>query len=52
VLTSLRPPPRQAELCKVDRLGCGFGSSRYSVPQALVRAQVELLARTPGATLR
>jgi transposase len=44
-LPSLRPPLRQGELRKVDRLGCvRFGSARYSVPQALVGAQVELLA--------
>lgn len=44
-LPSLRPPLRQGELRKVDRLGCvRFGSARYSVPQALVGKQVELLA--------
>lgn len=46
-LPSLRPPLRQGELRKVDRLGCvRFGSARYSVPHALVGKQVELLA--PG----
>lgn len=44
-LPSLRPPLRQGELRKVDRLGCvRFGSARYSVPHALVGKQVELLA--------
>ncbi len=36
-LPSLRPPLRQGELRKVDRLGCvRFGSARYSVPHTLV----------------
>lgn len=44
-LPSLRPPLRQGELRKVDRLGCvRFGSARYSVAHALVGKQVELLA--------
>ncbi len=44
-LPSLRPPLRQGELRKVDRLGCvRFGSARYSVPQTLVGKQVEVLA--------
>jgi transposase len=44
-LPSLRPPLRQGELRKVDRLACvRFGSARYSVPHALVGKQVELLA--------
>jgi transposase len=44
-LPSLRPPLRQGELRKVDRLGCvRFGSARYSVPHGLVGKQVELLA--------
>ncbi len=44
-LPSLRPPLRQGELRKVDRLGCvRFGSARYSVPQPLVGKRVELLA--------
>lgn len=44
-LPSLRPPLRQGELRKVDRLGCvRFGSARYSVPHALVGKQVELSA--------
>jgi transposase len=44
-LPSLRPPLRQGELRKVDRLGCvRFGSARYSVPHALVGRQVELSA--------
>jgi len=44
-LPSMRPPLRQGELRKVDRLGCvRFGSARYSVPQTLVGKQVELLA--------
>jgi transposase len=44
-LPSLRPPLRQGELRKVDRLACvRFGSARYSVPQVLVGKQVEVLA--------
>jgi transposase len=44
-LPSLRPPLRQGELRKVDRLACiRFGSARYSVPQDLVGRQVEVLA--------
>jgi transposase len=44
-LPSLRPPLRQGELRKVDRLACvRFGSARYSVPQQLVGRQVELVA--------
>ena len=44
-LPSLRPPLRQGELRKVDRLACvRFGSARYSLPHTLVRKQVELLA--------
>jgi transposase len=44
-LPSLRPPLRQGELRKVDRLACvRFGSARYSVPQTLVGKRVELLA--------
>ncbi len=50
-LPSLRPPLRQGELRKVDRLGCvRFGSARYSVPQTLVGKQVELSA-TGGEVL-
>jgi transposase len=45
-LPSLRPPLRQGELRKVDRLACvRFGSARYSVPHALVGKQVELAAQ-------
>ncbi len=44
-LPSLRPPLRQGEPRKVDRLSCvRFGSARYSVPQQLVGRQVEVHA--------
>ncbi len=45
-LPSLRPPLRRGELRKVDRLSTvRFGSARYSVPNRLIHAQVEVTAR-------
>lgn len=44
-LPSLRPPLRQGERRKVDRLGTvRFGSARYSVPARLVGFAVEVVA--------
>lgn len=44
-LPSLRPPLRRGELRKVDRLSTvRFGSARYSVPNRLIHAQVEVSA--------
>jgi transposase len=52
-LPSLRPALRQGVLRKVDRLATvRFGSARYSVPHALVGAQVEVAALEGQVVIR
>jgi transposase len=52
-LPLLRPPLRQGELRKVDRLGTiRFGSARYLVPQAFVGRQVEVVAEEGTVCIR
>jgi transposase len=52
-LPALRPPLRQGELRKVDRLGTiRFGSARYLVPQDFVGMQVEVVAEAGTICIR
>jgi transposase len=52
-LPMLRPPLRQGELRKVDRLGTiRFGSARYLVPQDFVGMQVEVVAEAGTICIR
>jgi transposase len=52
-LPALRPPLRQGELRKVDRLGTiRFGSARYLVPQDFVGRQVEVVAAAGTVCIR
>jgi transposase len=52
-LPSLRPPLRQGEVRKVDRLGTiRFGSARYVVSHALVGMQVEVVAEDGTISIR
>jgi hypothetical protein len=49
----LRPPLREGEVRKVDRLGMvRFGSARYAVPQHLVGADVEVVAHDDLVVIR
>jgi len=51
-LPSLRATIGRRELRKVDKLSCvRFGSARYSVPNALIGAQVQLLATSTTITV-
>ena len=52
-LPSLRPPLRQGELRKVDRLGTiRFGAARYVLPEGLVGELVEVVAQDGGISVR
>jgi transposase len=52
-LPVLRPPLREGEVRKVDRLGMvRFGSGRYAVPQHLVGADVEIVAHEDLVVIR
>jgi hypothetical protein len=52
-LPVLRPPLRQGEMRKVDRLGMvRFGSGRYAVPQHLVGEDVEIVAHEDLVVIR
>jgi transposase len=49
----LRPPLRDGEVRKVDRLGMvRFGSARYAVPQHLVGSDVEVVAHDDLVVIR
>jgi len=52
-LPVLRPPLREGEIRKVDRLGMvRFGSGRYAVPQHLVGEDVEIVAHEDLVVIR
>jgi transposase len=52
-LPVLRPPLREGEIRKVDRLGMvRFGSGRYAVPQHLVGDDVEIVAHEDLVVIR
>jgi transposase len=52
-LPVLRPPLREGEVRKVDRLGMvRFGSGRYAVPEQLVGADVEIIAHENLVVIR
>jgi transposase len=52
-LPLLRPPLREGEVRKVDRLGMvRFGSGRYAVPQHLVGEDVEIVAHEDLVVIR
>jgi hypothetical protein len=49
----LRPPLREGEVRKVDRLGMvRFGSGRYAVPEQLIGTDVEIMAHDDVVVIR
>lgn len=52
-LPRLRPPLREGEVRKVDRLGMvRFGSGRYAVPEHLIGTDVEIVAHDDVVVIR